>query len=109
MYKILGTFLCYFVCFFSLFVTHFVNNFAATVSYDQKELLDRRTEISHLELDEDFVFNETDAEDILLCQNKPQISQIPVIKRVRRTGCLLRICRQVGKPPLPSVLLANMQ
>ena len=34
--------LCYFLCFFALFVTYFVHNVAATVSYDQKELLEQR-------------------------------------------------------------------
>jgi hypothetical protein len=36
--------------FFSFFVTYFVHNVAATV-YDQKELLEIRTAISHFELD----------------------------------------------------------
>jgi hypothetical protein len=60
----------YFVCFFTLFVTHFVHNVAATVSYDRKELLDVRTAITHLELDEGFCFIESDAKDILLCQDQ---------------------------------------
>jgi hypothetical protein len=30
-------------------------------------------------------------------------------KRGRRSGCLLRIRRGMSKPPLPSVILANMQ
>ena len=46
--------LCYFVCFVALFVTCFVHNVYATVSYDRKEILDIRTVISHLDLDEDF-------------------------------------------------------
>ena len=46
-----------------LFVTHFVHNVAATVSYDGKELLDIRTAITHLELDSDSFFNESDAKD----------------------------------------------
>ena len=58
---------CYFVCFFALFVTHFVHKVAATVSCDRKELLDIRTAITHLELDRDFFFNESDAKDILFC------------------------------------------
>jgi hypothetical protein len=44
-----------------------------------------------------------------------KISQNPVIcvkrsrrKRGRRSGCLLRIRRSASKPPLPSVLLANV-
>jgi hypothetical protein len=44
--------LWYFV-FFTLFVTYFVFNVAATDSYAQKELLDIRPAITHLELDED--------------------------------------------------------
>ena len=54
--------LCYFVCFFTLFVTYFVHNVDATASYDQKELLDIRTAITHLELDEGFFFNESETE-----------------------------------------------
>jgi hypothetical protein len=42
--------LCYFVCFFALFVTYFLHTVAATISYEQKELLDIRTAITHLEL-----------------------------------------------------------
>jgi hypothetical protein len=38
--------------YFALFVTYFVHNVTATVSYDRKELLDIRTAITHLELDE---------------------------------------------------------
>ena len=38
---------CYFVSFFALFVSYFVHN----VADDQKELLDIRTAIPHLELD----------------------------------------------------------
>ena len=51
--------------------------------------------------------------DMLLSQEQ---AQIPVIcvkrrrrKRVRRTGCLLRIHRQSNKPPLLSILLENVQ
>ena len=66
--------------------------------------------ITHLKLDEDFIFNASGAKDILLCRD---ITQIPIIsvkkKRGRRVGSLVRICRQVGKPPLPSVLLAIVQ
>ena len=49
----------------------------------------------------------------IYCQDKAQIPVINVKKRQRkrgrRAGCLVRICRRVGKPPLPSVLLANVQ
>jgi hypothetical protein len=105
--------LCNVVCFFALFATNFVHNDIATVSYELKELLDNRTAITHLELDKDFFFNESDAKDILLCRDKAQIPVISVKKRqrkrVRRVGCLVRIRQRVGKPPLPSVLLANVQ
>ena len=40
------------LCYFALFVTYFVHNVAATVSYDRKDLLDIRTAITHLEMDE---------------------------------------------------------
>ena len=102
----------YFVHFFPLFVTYFVHNVAATVSFDRKEHLDIRIAITHLELDEDFFFNESDAKDILLCQDQAQIPVISVKKRQRKrgrkAGCLVRISRRVGRPPLPSVLLANV-
>ena len=62
--------LCYFVCFFTLFATYFVHNVAATISYDRKDLLDIRTAITHLKLDKINVFNESNVNDILLCQNK---------------------------------------
>ncbi|KAK6328708.1 hypothetical protein J4Q44_G00006860 [Coregonus suidteri] len=35
-----------------------------TISYDRKELLDIRTAITHLVLDKDFFFNESDAKDV---------------------------------------------
>ena len=108
--------LCYFVCFFALFVTHFVHvadTISYTISYDQKELLDIRTAITHLKLDKDVLFNDSDTKNILLCQGKAQIHVISVKKRWRNRGrmawCLVRIHRWVGKPPLPCVLLANMQ
>lgn len=44
---------------------YFVHKVAATVSYGRK-LLDIRTEITHLELDKYFFFNESDSKDILL-------------------------------------------
>ena len=83
------------------------------LSYDQKELLDIRTAITHLKLEKYFFFNESDAKDMLLCQDKAQIAIARVKKRRkcrgRRSGCLVRISRRVSKPPLPSVLLANVQ
>ena len=48
--------LCCFV-FSALFVTHFVHNISATISYDRKERLDSRTEITHLEHYKSFLFN----------------------------------------------------
>ena len=50
--------------------------FLPTVSYDRKELLDIRTSITHLVLDEDFFFSESDAKDLLQTLDK---AQIPVI------------------------------
>jgi hypothetical protein len=79
----------------------------------QKELLDIKTEITHLKLDEEFFINESDARDIL---QTPDQAQIPVICwkgkrrfRGKRSGCLVRIWRRVANLPLPSVLLANVQ
>ena len=65
--------LCCFVCFNALFITYFLHNVDATISYDRKELLDIRTAITHLELDKDFFFNESDAKDIMFLPDKPQI------------------------------------
>jgi hypothetical protein len=101
------------VCFFALFVTYFVHNVAATVSYDRKELLDIRTAITHLKLEKFFFFNESGAKDILLLRDQAQIPVLPLKKRQKyrgqRSGCLVRIHRQVDNPPLLSVLLANKQ
>ena len=83
--------LCYFVHFFALFITNFVHNVASSVYYDRKELLDIRTEISHLELDNIFFFNESSAKDILLCPDKAKIPVTNVKKRGRRIGYLVRI------------------
>ena len=113
--------LCYCVCFFSLFVTYFLHNVSATVSatvsYDQKELLDIRTAITHLVLDKDFFFrsfvSELDMKDLL---QTPDKAQIPIIRmkkrrryRGRRSGCFARIRQWVSNHPLPSVLLTNVQ
>ena len=105
--------LCYCVCLYALFVTYFVHNISATVSYDRKELLDIRTAIIHLVLEEDFFFNESEAKDL---PQTPDKALIPIIRRRkrrryrgRRSGCLVRIRRPVCKLPLLSVLLANVQ
>jgi hypothetical protein len=103
--------LCYCVCFFTLFVTYFVRNVSATVSYDQKELLDTRTAITHPVLKEYLFFNESDRKDLL---QPPDKTLIPVIRRRdkyrgRRSRCLVRIWQWAGNLPLPSVLLANIQ
>jgi hypothetical protein len=50
--------------FSTLFVTCFEHNVSATVSYDQKDLLDIRTAITHPVLDEYFFFNESDGKDL---------------------------------------------
>ena len=95
------------------FVTYFVNNVSAAIFYDRKELLDIRTAITHLELDEDFFFNESDVNVLLQTPDTAPILVIRVRKSQRylglRSGCLVRIRRRVGYLPLPSVLLANVQ
>ena len=61
--------LCYYVFFFMIFVNYFVHNVSATISYGRKELLDIRTEITHLGLDKDIFNNNNnnkqDSKDIL--------------------------------------------
>ena len=69
--------LCY-LCFNALFVTYFVHNVSVTVSDDQKELLDVRTAITHLELDKDFFFNESDAKYLLQIPDQAHDSLFPV-------------------------------
>ena len=105
--------LCYCACFFTLFVTYFVHNVSATVSYDQKELLDIRTAITHPIRDEYFFFNEQDGKDLL---QTPDKALITVIRRRNRrryrgrsSGCLVRIRRRVDNLTLHLVLLANVQ
>ena len=78
--------LCYFVHFFSLFVTYFVHNVVAVISYDWKELLDIRTATTHLELDEDIFFNESDTKDILLPRDQALIPVIRVKERRKYRG-----------------------
>ena len=99
------------IVFFVLFVTYFVHNVSASVSNDRKDLLDLRSAITHLVLDKDYLVNESDAKDLLQTPDKAQIPVIRMKKRQRyrghRSGCLVRI--RVGNPPLPSVLLANVQ
>ena len=60
-----------------------------------------------------FATDEPDAKDILLSREQAQIPAICVKmrqrKRGQRAGCLLRIRRRSNKPPLPSILLANVQ
>ena len=58
--------LCYFIIIFLLILAVFVHNVSAIISYDRKELLDIRTSITNLNLDENFYFNELEANDILL-------------------------------------------
>jgi hypothetical protein len=90
---------CSFVCFFALFITYFVDNVAATVFYNRKKILENRTAITHLELDEEFIFNELDERDLL---QTPEQTIIPVICRRkkwkryhgRRSGCLVGIRRR---------------
>jgi hypothetical protein len=67
---------CYFVCFFTLFVSCFVHNVTATFSYNRKELLDIRTTIAYLKLNEEFFFIESDGGDII---KTPDQAQVPVI------------------------------
>jgi hypothetical protein len=74
---------CYFVSFFPLFVTCFIHNVAATISYDRKELLDIRTGITHLRLDKEFFFNESDGRDILQTADQSQISVIRWRRKLR--------------------------
>ena len=63
-------------------LTYFLHNVSATVSYDpRKELLDIRTAITHLVLDKDFFFKESDASDLLQTLDK---SQIPIICMKKR-------------------------
>ena len=78
---------CYFVCFFTLFVTCFVYNVAATASYDLKELLDIRTAITHLRLDKEFFFNESDGRAILLTRDQGQIPETEILRNMTRVPC----------------------
>ena len=84
--------LCFYVHVFALFVTYFVHNVTATVSYDQKELLDIRTAVTHHRLAESFFsFNETDnpnVNDILLSREQAQIPVTCVKRRLRKEGRL---------------------
>ena len=78
--------------------------------------MDIRTAITHHKLVEAFSINESDESDVKDILLSREQAQIPIIcvkrrwrKRGRRSGCLLRIRRRASKPPLPSILLANMQ
>lgn len=92
--------------FFTLFVTYFVHNVSATVSYGKKILLDIRIR--------QIFFLQQAGRDIRLAPDKANIPVSGKRKRRRyrghRAGCLIRIRRRrVGKLPLPSILLANVQ
>ena len=76
----------YFVCSLELILIYFVNNVSAIVSYDRKELLDIRTVINSLDLDEDFYFNESAAQDILLTPDQALIPDTRKRKRQRYRG-----------------------
>jgi hypothetical protein len=70
------------VCLSALFVIHIIHNVSAIISYDQKELLDIRTAITHPVLEEYiFFFNESDAKDLL---QTPDKALTPVIRRRKR-------------------------
>lgn len=110
MYK--GCFTGYFVfCFFLLILTFVVRNVSAISSYDRKELLAIRTEITNFNLDENVYFNESALQDILLT---PDQALIPVTQKRRWysgrwAGTLMKVWRQVNNLSLLSVLLANLQ
>jgi hypothetical protein len=95
------------------FFAYFVNNVSATVSYDQKELLNIRTATTQPMLDEYFFFNELDGKDLLQTPDKTLILVIHRRKRRRyrgrRSGCLVRIRGREDNLPLPSILLANVR
>ena len=109
--------LCNYVFFPTIFVNYFVQNVSATVSYGRQELLDIRTAITHLRLDKDFFNNNSssskeDSHDILQTTHRADIPIIRKRKRRRgqRAGCLGRTRRkQLGKLPIPSILLSNAQ
>jgi hypothetical protein len=71
-----------------------------------KKLLDIRIEITHLNLDEDFYFNESSAQNILLTLDQ---ALILTLGRGKNDRTLMTLWRRVNQPPLPSVLLANVQ
>ena len=54
----------------------FLHNVSAIVSYDWKELLDIRTAVTNLNLDEDFYFNESEENNILITADQSQILTI---------------------------------
>ena len=70
-------FLVFFHIVCNLFCLHTVS---AIISYDRKELLDIRIAITHLKLDKYFLFNESNAKDLLQI---PDQAQIPVIHKKR--------------------------
>ena len=77
-----------FCVYFHIVLTYFARNVDATVSNDEKELMDIRTVITHLGLDKDFFFNESDAKDIMLLPDK---AQIPVIRMKKMQGAEIRV------------------
>ena len=101
-----------FVCVFCSLVCRCC--FCHCILLQKKKLLDIRTAITHLGLDQQKKFNKQEAQDILRTPDKANIPIIGKRKRRRyrghRAGCLVRIRRrQVGKLPLLSILLANVQ
>jgi hypothetical protein len=104
---------CYFMLFFTLIWTFLLHNISAVISDDQKQFLDIRIAITNLNLDEDFYFNKLAAVDVLLIADQALIP-VPrkrnrLRKRGKRAGPLSRLHHWENKPPLPSVLLANVQ
>lgn len=73
----------------------------------KKQLLDIRTVITNLDLDEDVHFNESEAEDVLLI---PDPGPNPLDWKEEETAreANQRARRRVNKLPLPSLLLANV-
>jgi hypothetical protein len=93
----------------AIFETYFVHDVSV-----KKELLGIRTAVTYLGLDKDFIYNKHDAQDILQTPDGVDITVICKRKRRRyrgqRAGCLERTRRRrVGKLPLLSILLANVQ
>ena len=79
----------------------------------RKQLLDMSTAITNLDLDENVCLNELGALDVLLTPDQALIPRTRKRKqwwkRGRRSGILTRLRRRANRPPLPSVLWANVQ